>query len=137
MLARPIFAAGPVASWLPQCLKRQAMASLTAFLVVLTLTGEPVVNALCDVWCDTSSETRNCGEAIAQTAVPELTTVAGTACAALLTTAPFLREEGPTASRMAVAVSLLAIATLQETRFPQGLSPQSTTGPAPPLVLRR
>ena len=115
------------------------MASLTALFVVLTLTGEPVVNALCNVWCDTSSETRTCGEAIAQTTIPELTTVAGTACAALLMTAPFLREEGPNASRMAVALSLLAMATLQETRFPQGLNPESTTGgrPAPPLVLRR
>lgn len=42
------------------------MASITAFLVVLTLTGEPVVNALCFSWCDTSSETMNCVEAIAK-----------------------------------------------------------------------
>ena len=65
------------------------MASITAFLVVLTPTGEPVINALCLAWCDTSSETMNCIEAIAQTTTAELTPAAGPACEAVLTVAPY------------------------------------------------
>lgn len=64
------------------------MAFFTALLVVLTLTGKPVVSALCVTWCDTSSETLNCREeAIAPTSAAELT-AAETACATFVTTVP-------------------------------------------------
>jgi len=115
------------------------MASVTVLFVVLTLTGEPVVNALCIAWCDISSETMNCGEAIAYTTVPEFTAGAGTVCATVLPIAPFLREEGRDRGRLAivatVAVSVLppdeaCPAPVQKTRAAaDGRS-------APPLVLR-
>lgn len=78
------------------------MASLTAFLIVLTLAGEPV-NALCVIWCDTSSETMNCREeAIAPATAAELT-MAETACTTFITTIPFVKEDVRGVDQVAVA----------------------------------
>lgn len=79
-----------------------AMAHLPAFLIVLTLTGEPVANALCINWCDIPSERQHCGDVIAQPFFPMIL-AAGSTCAALVTAGPFLREEKPGASVTAVA----------------------------------
>jgi hypothetical protein len=69
------------------------MAFFTALLVILTLTGKPVVNALCVTWCDTSSEILNCREeAIAHMSAAELT-VAETPCTTFVTTVPFVKED--------------------------------------------
>src|SRR5215204_5056840 len=73
-----------------------AMAGLPVILIVLTLTGEPVANALCITWCDEPSERQHCGDVVAQPTFPALS-VAGSTCAALLTASPFLREEGRSA----------------------------------------
>jgi hypothetical protein len=69
------------------------MASITALFVVLTLTGQPVANALCAMWCESPSETMNCDEAIAQTIAPEFT-VMSTRCATAPEAPPFVTEEG-------------------------------------------
>lgn len=78
------------------------MAYLPAILIVLTLTGEPVANALCINWCDTPSERQHCSDVIAQPSSQTLL-VAGSTCRALLTAGPFLREEGRRASFTAAA----------------------------------
>jgi hypothetical protein len=115
----------------------QAMASITALLVVLTLTGEPVANALCTIWCDTASEKHSCGEAIARATAPDAT-VTATDCATIVTV-PFLREEGRVASRVG------AVATLPSAAVPPAASRSlpapgrdgtSDGWPKPPLVLR-
>jgi hypothetical protein len=94
-----------LALWLPDT-NQTAMASISALLVVLTLTGEPVANALCVSWCDTSSETMVCDEAIAGARLPEQT-MAAVVCAAILTTVPFLSKEGRDIRRnAAVAVAI-------------------------------
>ena len=72
------------------------MTQLAAILIVLTLTGEPVTNALCITWCDQPSERQHCSDVIAQNASPAFSGADGT-CAALLTASPFLREEGQNA----------------------------------------
>ena len=114
------------------------MASITAFLVVLTLTGEPVVNALCFAWCDTSSETMNCVEAIAQNTMAELTPVAGPACEAVLTVAPFLREEGRDTGRLAVTTVSASVVPPDESQPAPAQRQGSAAGgrSLPPLVLR-
>ena len=81
-----------LAPWLPQLIST-AMAHVPAFLIVLTLTGQPVANALCINWCDISSERQHCGDAIAHSTPPALA-AAGSTCAAFLTASPFLKEEG-------------------------------------------
>jgi hypothetical protein len=114
------------------------MASITTLLVVLTLTGEPVVKALCIAWCDTSSETMNCVEAIAHMAQPE-TTMTVPECA-VVTTAPFLTEEGRAGSRIAVVATTAAPRIGPDlTRLSVVLARRGTTDgrPVPPLVLRR
>ena len=79
------------------------MASVAALFIVLTLTGEPVVNALCVTWCDTSSETMNCREeAIVPATAAELT-VAETACTTFITGSPFVKEDVRGAGQAAVA----------------------------------
>ena len=79
------------------------MASFTALLVVLTLTGQPVVDALCVTWCDTSSEILNYREeAIAPTSAAELT-AAETACTTFITTIPFVKEDVRGVDQVAVA----------------------------------
>jgi hypothetical protein len=116
------------------------MASLTALLVVLTLTGEPIANALCEIWCGTSSETMKCGEeAVAQPRVSKRV-VAETECAALLTAIPFLREEARAADRSGVISTVPAsLALPAETRLLLVQLRRATTDgcPAPPIVLRR
>jgi|RhiMethySRZTD1v2_1073278.scaffolds.fasta_scaffold00921_38 hypothetical protein len=52
------------------------MAYITGFLVVLTLAGQPVANALCITWCDLQSETQSCGEVIAETTAGQPTVTA-------------------------------------------------------------
>jgi hypothetical protein len=84
-----------LASWLLERIAT-AMAKLVVILIVLTLTGEPVANALCITWCDQPSERQPCSDVIAQSTSPALS-VAGSSCAALLTPSPFLREEGRSA----------------------------------------
>jgi len=74
-----------------------AMAQLAAILIVLTLTGEPVVSALCIAWCDQPSERQHCDDVIAQPTSPGLSVAGRTFCATLLTASPFLREEGRSA----------------------------------------
>ena len=71
------------------------MAHLTAILIVLTLTGQPVANALCVNWCNLPSERQHCGEAIAQTA-PK-TSLASSRCGVPVSAGSFLREEGRSA----------------------------------------
>ena len=78
-----------LASWLPQRMAT-AMAQLAAILIVLTLTGEPVANALCINWCNQPSERQHCSDVIAQPTFPAFSD-AGSICAALLTANPFLR----------------------------------------------
>lgn len=115
------------------------MAFVTAFLVVLTLTGEPVVNALCIAWCDTQSETMNCDEAIAQIAVPQITAAVGTMCVVILATAPFLREEGRDSGRIAVvAATSVSVVSPWETHPASTQHGGGATGVlrAAPLVLR-
>ena len=67
------------------------MASVTALLIVLTLAGQPAVDALCISWCDSPSERQACGEAIATFTSPELSQ-AVTTCVTLLEVAPFVRD---------------------------------------------
>ena len=92
------------------------MAHLTALLIVLAMTGQPVANALCIRWCDFSPERQECGGAIAQTAVPRVT-VAQTTCAAALVAAPFVREDGLSATH--VGKSLAAADVLRWLIAPQ------------------
>jgi hypothetical protein len=79
------------------------MAHITAFLIVLTLTGQPVANALCVSWCDSPSERQACGDAIAPSMSAAIA-LASSTCVALLTESPFLREEGRSALQIAVVL---------------------------------
>jgi len=115
-----------------------AMAKLAAILIVLTLTGEPVANALCITWCDKPSERQHCGDVIALPTSPVLS-VAGSTCAALLIASPFLREEGRSGHpAIAPATGAAVDCGLTET----GLARLRVTGdairgrPVPVLVLR-
>ena len=115
-----------------------AMTQLAAILIVLTLTGEPVANALCITWCDQPSERQHCSDVIAQNASPAFSVADGT-CAALLTASPFLREEGQTAYP---AVALTAGPAVYSGWTETGLSRLPVSGdsthgrPVPVLVLR-
>ena len=112
------------------------MAHLPVILIVLTLTGEPVANALCINWCDSPSERQHCGDAIAHTQ-PLL--LAGTSCAALLTPGAFVQEEGQRLSITAARDTVPAFAshpTVGQTLH-VGPSVELTAGRlVPPLVLR-
>ena len=126
-----------LASWLPFTGMAAAMAYIPAILIVLTLTGEPVANALCIKWCDIPSERQHCGEAIAQSA-SEIS-LPSSACV-VLSAGPFLREEGRSALFNAVALETAHAVDIGVTQM--GLlhlraSGAATPGrPLPPLVLR-
>lgn len=114
------------------------MAQLAAILIVLTLTGEPVANALCIIWCDQPSERQHCSDVIAQPTFPAFSD-AGSTCAALLTANPFLREEGRSASpAIAPATGPAVDCALTETGLARRrASGDATRGrPVPVLVLR-
>ena len=88
------------------------MASITALLVVLTLTGEPVASALCISWCGSIQERQSCDEAIAQPTSAAVADASRT-CVALLTGNPFLKEEGRGTLHIAAAVNVVhAFSTL-------------------------
>jgi hypothetical protein len=128
----------PLAPRLRHTQLRTAMASITALLVVLTLTGEPVANALCLTWCDSSSETQNCDGAIAQTTATEIT-IARPACDTVVTIAPFVREEGRDGGRVAVITTAPApVAPLETARVHVVPGRGGTTDgrPLPILILR-
>ena len=116
-----------------------AMTQLAAILIVLTLTGEPVVNALCITWCDQPSERQYCGDVIAQPTSPALSVAGSTACATLLTASPFLREEGRIAyPAIAPATAPNVDCALTETGPARWLASRDATRgrPVPVLVLR-
>jgi hypothetical protein len=116
-----------------------AMTQLAAILIVLTLTGEPVANALCIAWCDQPSERQHCGDVIAQPTSPALSVAGDTVCATLLTGAPFLREEGRSAyPAIAAATGPAVCCGLTETGLAgTRASEDATRGrPMPVLVLR-
>ena len=90
---------------------RNAMASITALLIVFTLTGEPAASALCINWCDANGR-QSCDEAIAQP-ISAAVSAASRTCVALLTVNPFLTEEGRTAVHFPAAVNVVhAFSTL-------------------------
>ena len=68
------------------------MAHITALLIVLTLAGDPAVNALCINWCHSPSDRQPCDDAIASPLLPTLS-IATNSCVTLLTSTPFVREE--------------------------------------------
>ena len=114
------------------------MTRLPVILIVLTLTGEPVANALCITWCDQPSERQHCGDVIRQPTFPALS-VTDSTCAALLTASPFLREEGRSASpAIAPAAGPAVCCGLTEAKLARlGASGDATRGrPLPVLVLR-
>ena len=126
-----------LALWLPHRMA-PAMTQLPAILIVLTLTGEPVANALCIAWCDQPSERQHCSDVIAQPTSRALS-VAGSTCEALLTASPFLREEARSGDpAIAPATGPAVDCGLTET----GLARLRATGdatcgrPVPVLVLR-
>jgi len=79
------------------------MAHITAFLIVLTLTGQPVANALCVSWCELPSERQACSDAIAPSMAAEIA-LASSTCVALLTESPFLTEEGRSSLHIGVVL---------------------------------
>ena len=116
------------------------MAHITALLIVLTLTGQPVANALCINWCDRPSAHQHCSDAIAPSTPAEFST-AGSTCVALPQAGPFLREEGRSAPPVATVVH--AAQPLQTGLIDAGSlarawhSGDPTAGrPLPTLVLR-
>ena len=113
------------------------MAYLPAILIVLTLTGEPVANALCITWCDQPSERQHCVDVIAQPTSPAFS-VAGSTCAPLLTASPFLREEGRSAyPAIAPATSPAIDCGFMETGLARlRASGDATRGRPVPVVLR-
>ena len=129
---------GALAQWLPHRMA-PAMARLAAILIVLTLTGEPVANALCITWCDQPSERQHCGDVIAQPTSPALSIARSTSCATLLTASPFLREEGRSAyPAIAPATGPNVDCVLTETGMARRQASGDTTRgrPVPVLVLR-
>ena len=116
-----------------------AMTQLAAILIVLTLTGEPVANALCITWCGQPSERQHCGDVIAQPTSPALSVAGDTFCATLLTGTPFLREEERSAyPAIAPAAGPAVCCGLMETGLAGLRASQDTTRgrPMPVLVLR-
>jgi hypothetical protein len=112
------------------------MAQLPAILIVLTLTGAPVANALCITWCDQPSERQHCGDAIAQATSPAFSLAAGT-CAAFLTASPFLGEEGRSAYPAIVPAASPDSGLTASGRRPVRANGDATRGrPVPVLVLR-
>jgi hypothetical protein len=115
------------------------MAHITALVIVLTLTGQPVANALCIIGCGTSSAKHTCGEAIAQSIFPALD-AAGRTCAALTTGRPFLKEEGRSTPPITVALTPVAPIVMPDTERTRADIPgdrDTTDGrPLPALVLR-
>ena len=116
-----------------------AMAKLAAILIVLTLTGEPVANALCITWCDQPSERQHCGDVIAQPTSPALSVAGNTFCTTLLVASPFLREEGQGAyPAVAPATDPVVDCGPTETELARLRASGDTTRgrPVPVLVLR-
>lgn len=115
------------------------MASIIVVLVLLALTGEPVANALCVTWCESSSERQICEEAIARPAVPGRS-IAAAPCVVSVTIAPFLREEERRASRIATVIDIPpAFAGIPDGGGHPGFrsAHKATDGrPVPVLVLR-
>jgi hypothetical protein len=68
------------------------MTHITALLVVLALTGGPVVNALCLTRCHAQLTMENCSDEMAEPAV----TAENGSCPALVVSTPFVGEEGQT-----------------------------------------
>ena len=113
-----------------------AMARLAAILIVLTLTGEAVANALCITWCDPPLERQHCDDVIAQPTAPALSVAGSTSCATLLTASPFLREEGRSAY-LAIAPATVpnVDCALTETGLARRLASGDATRGRPVLVL--
>ena len=114
------------------------MAHVTAFLIVLTLTGEPVAHALCISKCGLPAETQTCDDAIAPSTAPHLA-VPDRGCTALLAVAPFLNEGRKTFRIDAMLhVPAIAASPTRDTRLvDSGRGGDGNAGrPAPPLVLR-
>lgn len=77
------------------------MTSVTALIVALTLAGSPGATLVCLGVCyDLSTTTGICHDRIAREALATVAAPAG-ACADLMTTSPFMKEEGRTTSAIA------------------------------------
>ena len=116
--------------------------NVTALLLLLTLTGSPIASLSCISWCASPHSTHDaiCHEAPAQAA--DLTiSESDNACARLLSTSPFLKEEGQTAHHppsLVNAVRATSLPPLESIRFgdrPNG-SETARARARQPLVLR-
>jgi hypothetical protein len=114
------------------------MLRLTAFLVVVTLTGLPVVPAVCLSWCEAQEKTTigNCHDEAGRNGSPILIS-GSTMCSALLER-PFTREEtrpvlGAVSS---LPVSRIAGSPLSPTAHTPAGEPRSAGPARQPLVLR-
>jgi hypothetical protein len=70
-----------------------AMTRISALLIVLTLSGGPIANAMCVAWCGQFEAGMAGRERVAAPMSATISDGSGT-CAVLLADTPFLREEG-------------------------------------------
>jgi hypothetical protein len=116
-----------------------AMLRLTVALIVVTLTGLPVLPTMCHTWCgEDKTIAGSChDEAVGNGSAAVITVRAE--CRALVTVDPFIRDDArpvlhavplPHAARASAPALLAAAHTFAFHR------PASVAAPAPPLVLR-
>ena len=116
------------------------MLRITVAFIVVTLTGLPVLPAMCHMWCgEDKTTTEYChDEAVGNGSVAVMAERAG--CKALVTHDPFIREDArPVLHTVQHLPAARAASLLTTTAMHSGSTPRRPTTlppPLPPLVLR-
>jgi hypothetical protein len=115
------------------------MLRITVAFIVVTLTGLPVLPAMCHTWCGTKTTSESChDEAVGNGSAAVITDRAE--CRALVTEYPFIREDARPVLHTVPLLTAARTASLLTTAAAHTFSaPRQRTvlaSPAPPLVLR-
>jgi hypothetical protein len=116
------------------------MLRLTVALIVVTLTGLPVVPAICLSWCgEHKTTTEYCHDEAVGNGSPAITT-ARAACGAFVKDSPFIREDARpvlhTVQHLTAARTASMLGTAAAPSFNAPRPHTVLASPAPPLVLR-
>jgi hypothetical protein len=118
-----------------------AMLRITVAFIVVTLTGLPVLPAMCHAWCGEDKATNEyCHDEAVENGSATLITERAAICTALVTDDPFIREDARpvfhTVQPLLAVRMMVPRPTSPARAFIARLDRVSPGAPAPPLVLR-
>jgi hypothetical protein len=116
------------------------MLRITAAFIVVTLTGLPVLPAMCHTWCGEDKTTSEyCHDEAVGNGSPAITT-ARAECTSLAVDSPFIREDARpvlhTVQHLTAARTSSMLTTAAAHSFSAPHQHTVLASPAPPLVLR-